>query len=152
MPFSLIVFDLDFTLWDAGGTWCDQTSPPYRRINNHIVDSINNTIFLYPDVKYLLNELYVKYTLEIASRTYRPEWATELMQLFQIDKHFGYLEIYPGSKTEHFYHLQHRSNIPFKEMLFFDDEMRNIEEVGRLGVTTVFVNGGITEQVVRRYL
>ena len=25
----LLVFDLDFTLWDAGGTWCDQTKPPF---------------------------------------------------------------------------------------------------------------------------
>ena len=35
----LIVSDLDFTLWDAGGTWCDQTLAPYRRIN-HVVEDV----------------------------------------------------------------------------------------------------------------
>ena len=152
MLFSLIVFDLDFTLWNAGGTWCDHTSPPYRQVNNHVVDSENNTIFLYPDVKHMLNELHEEYTLAIASRTHRSEWAMELMELFEIDKLFSFLEIYPGSKTEHFYHLLHRTNVPFKEMLFFDDEMRNVDEVARLGVTTALVDEGITKEMISRYL
>lgn len=152
MPFSLIVFDLDFTLWNAGGTWCDHTSPPYRKLNNHVVDSENNTIFLYPDVKNILTELQEEYILAIASRTHRTEWARELMQLFEIDKCFSHFEIYPGSKTEHFYHLQHQTKIPFEEMLFFDDEMRNVDEVARIGVTTVLVDEGISKNLIDPYL
>ena len=148
MHFSLLVFDLDFTLWDAGGTWCDHTSPPYHRINNHVVDSEGSTIFLYPEVKPLLHKLSKDLILAIASRTYRPEWAKELMKLFGIDQYFRYMEIYPGSKTGHFHQLQYRSKIPFGEMLFFDDEMRNVEEVARLGVTSVLVNEGITGNIV----
>jgi magnesium-dependent phosphatase 1 len=151
MPFSLIVFDLDFTLWNAGGTWCDHTAPPYQKINNHVIDSENNSINLYPDVKSLLNDLSKYVTLAVASRTYRPEWARELLQLFEIEKYFSYMEIYPGSKQEHFNHLQHQTKIPFAEMLFFDDEMRNVDEVAKLGVSTVLVDEGITSKMVSRY-
>lgn len=42
---KLIVFDLDFTLWNAGGTWCDHTFPPYRKENNRVIDSQGNIIF-----------------------------------------------------------------------------------------------------------
>lgn len=152
MPFSLIVFDLDFTLWNAGGTWCDHTSPPYRPVNNHVLDSENNAIFLYPDVRSLLKNLQKEYSLAVASRTHRPEWAQELLQLFGINTCFSYQEIYPGSKTAHFHHLQHRTNLPFGEMLFFDDEIRNVDDIARLGVTSVLVYEGITRKLVCRYL
>ena len=152
MPFSLIVFDLDFTLWNAGGTWCDHTSPPYRQVNNHVLDSENNAIFLYPDVRSLLKDLQEDYSLAIASRTHRPEWARELLQLLEVNTYFSYQEIYPGSKTEHFHQLQHRTDLPFKEMLFFDDEIRNVNDVARLGVTAVLADEGITQKLVFRYL
>ena len=152
MSFSLIIFDLDFTLWNAGGTWCDNTSPPYRQVNNHVVDSENNTLFLYPNVHSILAELNKEYLLAVASRTYQPQWARELMQLFHIHSYFSYFEIYPLSKTEHFHHLQHQSQIPYLEMLFFDDEMRNVDEVAQLGVTTVLVDEGITQEMIDRHL
>ncbi len=152
MPFSLLVFDLDFTLWNAGGTWCDHTSPPYRQFKNHVIDSDNNTIFLYPDVPLILSDLHADYTLAVVSRTYQPNWAGELLQLLNIDTYFSYFEIYPGSKTEHFHHLHHRSKVPFGEMLFFDDEMRNVDEVAQLGVTTVLVDEGISREMITRHL
>jgi magnesium-dependent phosphatase 1 len=152
MPFSLIVFDLDFTLWNAGNTWCDNTFPPYRRTNNHIIDAEQNTIFLYPGVKSLLKTLQKDHLLGIASRTSQPKWAVELMRLFEIDTHFRYCEIYPGSKTNHFYQFRQQSNIPYQEMLFFDDEQRNVNEVAQLGVKAVWVEQGITSDLVNNYL
>lgn len=152
MRYSLIIFDLDFTLWNAGGTWCDHTSPPYRKVNDHIKDSENNIIFLYPEAKEILEDLSVDYTLGIASRTHRPEWALELMSLFNIKHLFKYFEIYPGSKVEHFYQIQSRSGIAFSQMLFFDDEMRNIDDVRNLDATTVLVDQGITRELVSRHI
>ena len=152
MKYSLIVFDLDFTLWNAGGTWCDHTWPPYRRVNGHVLDSENNTIRLYPDSADLVRELSSHCHLAVASRTHKPDWALKLLDLFDIRRHFSYLEIYPGSKTEHFHHLRKKSGIAFKDMLFFDDEIRNVEDVGRLAVNAVLVNDGINRFLVDKYL
>jgi magnesium-dependent phosphatase 1 len=119
MTYKLIVFDLDFTLWNAGGTWCDHTYPPYRRVNGHIYDSENAVIHLYPDVIELLNTLHHDYMLAVASRTNQPGWANELLDLFGIKAYFNHLEIYPGSKTTHFNRLNNATGIPFSEMIFF---------------------------------
>lgn len=152
MAYKLVVFDLDFTLWNAGGTWCDHTSPPYRRVNNHVCDSEDSIILLYPGVKETLERLYQKYSLAVASRTHCPDWAIELMQLFGIRAYFDYLEIYPGSKIKHFRQLQHTTKIDFDEMMFFDDEMRNVDEVAELGVETVLVSEGLSPEIVKSHL
>ena len=145
----LIVFDLDFTLWDCGGTWCDHTNPPYYKQNGIIRDEDQRKIRLYPDVRGILEELHEKNVLlGVASRTGAPDWADELMQLFDIKKYFEYFEIYPGSKINHFRSLQEKTGIAYQDMIFFDDEYRNIEEVSQLGVKAVFVEDGIDQQLV----
>jgi len=152
MPFKLVVFDLDFTIWNAGGTWCDHTTPPYRRVNNHICDSQGSVISIYPEVKEILNQLQGNYELAVASRTHRSDWALELMQLFRIMDFFDHLEIYPGSKVAHFRRLHHITRIEFSEMIFFDDEIRNVDEVSELGVKSVLVREGITNEILNRSL
>eukprot|EP01147_Barroeca_monosierra_P005094 gene5094-8774_t len=57
----------------------------------------------------------------------------------QVAHHF---EIYPGSKVTHFQHIHKRTGIPYNEMLFFDNEYRNIRDVQRLGVKCVFTPEG----------
>ncbi len=149
----LIVFDLDFTLWDCGGTWCDHTSPPYTKQNKFVRDADNRYIRLYPDVFPILEVLQkLPVQLGVASRTSAPEWADELMQLFDIKKFFGHFEIYPGSKLDHFKSLQRKTKLSYDQMVFFDDEYRNIEEVGQLGVNTIMVEEGMTMELVQPYL
>jgi magnesium-dependent phosphatase 1 len=149
----LIVFDLDFTLWDCGGTWCDHTNPPYFRQNGIIRDDDDRKIRLYDDTISILQRLHQRQIpLAIASRTGTPAWANELMELFDIRKFFQYLEIYPGSKINHFYSLRARTSIPYRDMIFFDDECRNIEEVARIGVRSVFVENGISGELVEAHL
>lgn len=149
----LIVFDLDFTLWDCGGTWCDHTSPPYTRKNELIRDTDNRKIRLYPEVFSILEKLQKQQVQHcVASRTYAPEWADELMQLFDIKKFFTHFEIYPGSKLSHFKSFQHKTKIPFEDMVFFDDEYRNIDEVGQLGVNAIYVENGMTKKLIQPYL
>lgn len=150
---QLIVFDLDFTLWNAGGTWCDHTCPPYRRVNGHIEDSSGSIIFLYPDARKILEKLHKNgYRIAAASRTHEPSWAVELLKLFEINHYFSYKEIYPGSKIEHFQQLQHITGINYENMAFFDDEMRNIEDASDLGVNAVLVDQGITWQYINRII
>lgn len=150
---KLFVFDLDFTLWNAGGTWCDHTNPPYTRVNNYVEDSYGSRIVLYPDVRQILNQLTLEgFTLALASRTGQPSWAKELLRLFEIEHLFKYKEIYPDSKVKHFNRLQSQSGIPFSDMVFFDDEMRNIQEVGSLGVNAVYVECGLSVKMIENHL
>ncbi len=150
---KLVVFDLDFTLWDAGGTWCDHTNPPYKRVNGHIEDSYGNHIFLYPDVRTIIKDLDEQgIAMALASRTGAPSWAKELLALFEIGHFFRYQEIYPGSKTAHFHQLKQQTGLPYKNMAFFDDEMRNIHEVAGLGVHAFFVDDGINSSLVNEAL
>jgi magnesium-dependent phosphatase 1 len=140
----LFVFDLDFTLWDCGGTWCDHTLPPYFKKNDKVVDAEKRQISLYQDVQFILETLKNQNVeMAVASRTTAPEWAMQLMKLFDIEKFFKYQEIYPGSKIFHFESLHQKSGFDYSEMYFFDDEMRNIEDVQKLGVNCVYIKEGL---------
>ena len=144
----LVVFDLDFTLWDCGGTWCDCLSPPFSRSAGRVVDRTGRHVTLYDDVLSILdrcerNDL----ATAIASRTEQPDWAHKLLCLLKIDSRFNFAEIYPSSKLRHFRALHAESGIQYEDVLFFDDEMRNIIEVGSLGVTAIHVTEGLSESV-----
>lgn len=149
----LIVFDLDFTIWDCGGTWCDHTSPPYKKQNGLVRDADNRKIRLYPEVYSILEDLRKqRVQIGVASRTYAPDWANELMELFDIHKFFDHFEIYPGSKLSHFKSLQDKTRISYEDMVFFDDESRNIDEVRQLGVNAVFVKNGMTKKLIQPFV
>ena len=147
----LIVFDLDFTLWDAGGTWCDETTPPYQKLNGYITDAGGRIIYLYPDVPSILSHLRDKGILMgVASRTHGPATARKLMDMFEIRKYFTYEEIYPGSKIQHFERLQKSARVPFESIYFFDDEQRNVNEVGAMGVQAHLVVAGLSWNELER--
>lgn len=142
----LIVFDLDFTLWDCGGVWVDCAAYPFRRQSDgSIVDGNNRLLRFYEEVPDILGEIEeMGCETALASRTSQPLWAGELLELLGKADHFSYEEIYPGSKVAHFESLKNRTGCEWSEMLFFDDEPRNIEEVGSLGVSCVEVRGGMS--------
>jgi len=66
-------------------------------------------------------------------------------------KFFDQLEIYPGTKKAHFKQVHKKTGIPYSEMLFFDDEMRN-REVESLGVTFQLVQRGVDNACFERGL
>ncbi len=141
--FKLVVFDLDFTLWDAGGVWCDCLTPPFRLQGGRVLDSMDARVHVYEDIPWALRKLEEGgIDVAIASRTNRPQWARELLDLLDLRRHFSHEEIYPSSKLRHFSALRKATGYDYSEMLFFDDEVRNIEEVGGLGVRSVLVRNG----------
>ena len=150
---QVFVFDLDFTLWDAGGTWCDATDPPYKWNDGRLLDRSGRWIRLYPDVEEILSELLKrgKY-IAAASRTFRPEWAEELLHLLDIDRFFHCKQIYPSDKTKHFKQIQKYFGLPYSDMVFFDDEYRNIHSVRELGVVAIGVDNGIQKDMVERFI
>jgi len=148
---SLVVFDLDFTLWDCGGLWIDCAAYPFSKTaTGSIIDSSGRTLRLYEDVLDILAELdELPIPIGVASRTEQPDWARDLLNLFEIKDRFQFAEIYPDSKTEHFTGLREESGFAFEEMLFFDDEVRNIRGVGALGVNCIEVHRGIDGTLFR---
>jgi len=147
----LIVFDLDYTLWPF---WVDtHVTPPFRLSNGKVVDHRGAKIKFYPEVPDVLSTLHSwGVPLAVASRTSEIEGANQLVDLFGWEKYFTYKEIYPGSKTKHFQKFVHASGIPLEEMLFFDDEMRNIKDLQAKNVTSILVENGMTLRELERGL
>ena len=150
---KVFVFDLDFTLWDAGGTWCDATNPPYSWNNGRLLDQSGRWIRLYPEVEPILEQLQKngKYIVA-ASRTFEPDWANDLLNMFDIDYFFHLKEIYPADKKKHFNKIQEHFGLPYSDMVFFDDEYRNVYSVRELGVQTVFVENGVTSKMIEPFI
>jgi len=150
---KLFVFDLDFTIWNAGGTWCDSTHPPYAWIDGQLKDKENRVIYLFPDVKAILEELKAKgFLLAAASRTNAPTIAKQLLHLFEIDHLFDAREIYPGSKLTHLDRLVKQLDVQKEDIVFFDDEYRNIEDIRSVGIDAVLVTNGLTRDLVKPYM
>ncbi|XP_044841575.1 magnesium-dependent phosphatase 1-like isoform X2 [Mauremys mutica] len=85
-------------------------------------------------------------------RTGETRGAIQLLELFSLRRFLRCVEIYPGGKSAHFHRLQQDTGVPFAQMLFFDDEERNIRDVSQLGVTCVLVPDGMTQALLTRGL
>lgn len=59
------------------------------------------------------------------------------------------MQIFPGDKKQHFSKIHKASGVPYDEMLFFDDEVRN-RNVESLGVVMCLVRDGVTRAEVDR--
>jgi magnesium-dependent phosphatase 1 len=145
---KVLIFDLDYTLWPF---WVDtHVNPPFRKTSNGtVVDSFGTTIKHYPEVPEVLDGLHKQgYLLAVASRTGEIEGARQLIDLFGWKHLFSHEEIYPGSKTKHVANIKNAFGVEYRDMIFFDDEGRNIRDVGELGVLSIMVRNGVTKAVV----
>ncbi|KAF8196950.1 magnesium-dependent phosphatase-1 [Pholiota molesta] len=175
---QLIAFDLDYTLWDL---WIDThvTGPLRRHKNavNEVLDKHGEPISFYADVPHILHRIQShslqrdsgeedgRVVIAACSRTHAPDLANQCLRLLLVPppkeqasatpksaiEFFDELEIYPGSKLKHFKALHERTGIPYSEMLFFDDEIRNAE-VEKLGVTFCHVPLGLTLEMFEKGL
>lgn len=149
------------------------TKAPIKRNSQGVVEDRDGTIIeFYPDVSIILNEIKTSGDTKIAacSRSHAPKLAREALSLMTIptmnnhiafskllavaeeaatsipaEEFFDEMEIYPGSKINHFRAIHDRTGIPYTEMLFFDDETRN-REVESLGVTFIWVVDGLDKK------
>ncbi|XP_015595849.1 magnesium-dependent phosphatase 1 [Cephus cinctus] len=145
----IIVFDLDYTLWPF---WVDtHVTPPFRKgKGSEVVDAHGQVIKYYKEVPQVLKELYTEgYELGVASRTSEIRGAYQLLNLFGWDKYFKYKEIYPGCKVTHFSKIKKDSGMDYKDMIFFDDEDRNIRDLTKVGVLSILVRNGVNHACVR---
>lgn len=142
----LAVFDLDYTLWPL---WVDTHLSSMPKLKgNKVVDSSGEEVAFYPQVCAILQWCMDQDRMLIgaASRTHTPGRATKALELLNVLSLFHVIQIYPGSKLRHFKEIHRKTGIAYKQMIFFDDEMRN-REVEELGVTFVWVENGLNWRV-----
>ncbi len=153
--YRVIVFDLDQTLWWCVNTWIDMSAgSPFSRLSRDVlVDRDGDRLALFADSRRIIEELVAaEYTLAVASRSSAGDWAREALDKFELSSYFAEILIFPGSKIAHFAQLKQRLGCAYSEMLFFDDERRNIDEVEQEGVACVHVRSGIEYAQILRLL
>jgi magnesium-dependent phosphatase 1 len=140
---KLIVFDLDLTLWPF---WVDtHCTPPFKKIVNNnectIIDEEDKKLAYFSDVPKILKTLRYCSSknnsyMGVASRTNAYEAALQLLEFYEWKDYFDSIQMYSGSKVRHINHICQEFGIKSKQdVLFFDDETRNTEDVGPLGAT-----------------
>ncbi|GMF38781.1 unnamed protein product [Phytophthora lilii] len=159
----LVVFDLDYTLW---GPYIDTLNGgPFTKTEDAgtVVDRYGEELSLLPDVEKVLSTIetdpqFQDTKVAIASRTAEIEAARECMGLLEVsikkpgsaaevktlESIASFVEIYPSSKVAHFQKFVQESGVPYEDMLFFDDEYRNVLDIKRLGVTCQYCRDGLT--------
>ena len=150
---KLAVFDLDHTLWSFGiDSMC--FTPPFHldQKTGKIIDMSSKPIEYFVDTPKVLQHLKsLNVPVAVASRSKYPSGAYALLELLKMNQYIKYFEIYPGPKTKHFGRLKEQTGVPYSDMIFFDDEPRNINDISALGVYSVLVDhdNGATESVVK---
>lgn len=143
---SLIVFDLDNTLWTP------ELFQLRKLQRNDQLPVAGKDVTIFPGAQKIIDRLRSKegVKLGIASRTNSGAWARDLIDQFGLTDVFEYVEIFPGDKQAHFRNLKEKSEIPFNEMLFFDDnrdgKYGNCVPVSELGVFCCHCPAGLNEE------
>jgi len=83
------------------------------------------------------SEVWRQTEVAIASRCDEPQWALELLGKFQVLPGVTMIEvanqklvqIHSGNKKTHFAEISKASGVAFHDMLFFDDDPWNVEQV-----------------------
>ena len=146
--------------------WVDtHVTPPLKATGsyNAVQDRHKESWSFYSDIPSLLYQLRSKgIKIAAASRTHAPDLAREVLSLLHLDpahtggkktraiEYFDEFEVYPGSKMTHFKSLHRKTGLPYEDMLFFDDESRNMEVDRELGVLMVLVPKGVSLSVFDR--
>jgi magnesium-dependent phosphatase 1 len=69
------------------------------------------------------------------------------------DDVFAHKEIYKArSKEVHFRTLAEKTGIPLDEMVFYDNQMNNMNAVSRLPVTCIYTPDGVTRELFEKSL
>lgn len=158
----LVVFDLDGTLWDPEmyHLWGGGGAPfkPARDNSGDVEDRSGTIVHLLGNSRPLLADLtradeWKDTQVGVASSTDEPDWAEECMQKIvvvpgdeplKMKQCIDWEVIRKGNKRDHFRDLQRKTGVEFADMIFFDNERRNIVAVEPLGVTCVLVPRGMT--------
>lgn len=157
MP-KMVVFDLDFTLWKPE-LYQLSSGPPFKTSSDGcVVTCRGERLELFPAARMALGELAdAGVPIAIASRASEVAWAQEIIRLMRVDEQRTMADvigsapvvIQAGSKVKHLKYIASKSGVPLREMLFFDNERNNIQEVEKVGPTCMYCPRGMTDRVFR---
>ena len=158
---KLVAFDLDDTCWHPEMWLCSGT--PFK-----VPDASTGRVFCKDgeEMKFLGDTAAILKALSdpegpfqkagtkvvYVSRTSYPQFAFPLLDVMRLEPGGASMadigegtlhQIYPMCKIEHFSKIQRASGIPYSDMVFFDNEYRNIEDVSSLGVHCVYTPDGL---------
>jgi magnesium-dependent phosphatase-1 len=118
---------------------------------------LNTPIHLYEDVPEIFDALADdgRIVVAYASRTWEPSWAKEALKQFpcgsertvnmwSISSASGWGD---HSKVAHLKTVSDQTNISIKELVFFDNEMRNIRDVAQMGVHCGYCPDGLSRDL-----
>ena len=150
----LAMIDLDFTLWPWGVDKFNMV-PPYFKKDDGVYDSKGVKMEPFPEAEKALR--FIKehgIDLAAVSRSYYYHGGPILLFYYGWSELFAHQEVFPARKTHHVTKLHEATGIPYSEMLLFDDEKRNIDDLSPLGVHCVEVNPnqGLTLNLVKKAL
>jgi magnesium-dependent phosphatase 1 len=165
---QMIVYDLDATLWETemyliDGPPFSETAEPHVLLDRSKTKVEIMAGALESLQAFQTDERWRGVKVGIASRTDYPKWARECMARLRVPKVgdddddassavtlqslVDFEQIFDDDKRNHFRALHKESGVPFANMVFFDNEHRNIVSVSKLGVQCVFCPDGMTRAV-----
>jgi len=164
-----VVFDLDGCLWspemyqlewDRGGA--PFTAEP-ADTDGALRDRRGTRVQLHSGVRSAMTELvedpkWDGVVVAVASCCDVPSWARELLSKFdlgggrRLSDIVTVCEIHGGNKKGHFRQIASATGCDLGDMIFFDNEPYNCQDVASLGVTSVYCPEGVTETAWRRGL
>ncbi|KPM05085.1 Magnesium-dependent phosphatase-like protein [Sarcoptes scabiei] len=119
--------------------------------NGKVYDAFNRVIESYPESTEIMRRLKsLGYRIGVASRTSCIEEANDLIRLFDWDCLIDFKQIYPGRKTSHIGKIKEESGYELNEMIFYDDENRNIVDLERINVCSILVPDGINFGILQK--
>ncbi|CAD7695298.1 unnamed protein product [Ostreobium quekettii] len=124
-PPGMVVFDLDYCTWPF---WCEMYT-------------VSDTPRLYPEAGDIIEAIKDSgVAFGVASRTPTPHVARAFLNRLGLTEKIDFLQLIPAADgfdqrsaqkdTAHFPNLKRDSGLPYSDMLFFDDEHKNVAKGG----------------------
>lgn len=148
---KIVIFDLDHTLWPYMAH--KLKLPLYINSDGDPTDQNGVVLKLFPDVRTVL-EWICAYDMSIAyaSRSRKPLHVQALLDALDLEKYAVSKQLIIGTKEQHIRKIADETRFKFNEMLFFDDEQRNIDDLEPLGITCVHIEHGMTMEILKEGL
>ena len=158
-----VLFDLDMTCWPYT-LGSESFGPPYTPMLKEVgvTDRLGRPLRLCRDIPEIFRTLHrAEIPIVLCSRSSVPQWCREFLQSCPLNPKTDDTKvadviseasvIRPAiKKIGHFREIRQHLDVPFHQLLFFDDDQRNCEDGRRLGVRCMRVprNGwGVTMEV-----
>ena len=152
---KVVVFDLDGCLWDPEMyqlSW--RGGSPFEPDGDAMLSQSGERVVLLGAARDILRQLrttddWSATKVAISSRTDEPAWAAELLDKFRVGDMvlgscFDAREITKESKSSHFRRLKEKYACDYEDMLFFDNEYGNCQDVSSVGVSVCYCPDGVT--------